>query len=354
MNNNFRGKDFINLRDFSPEEFRYLLDLAGSLKAEKRSGVDQRRYVGKNVIAQFEWGSTRTRCAFETSCSDLGMGFTYLSNSHVGKQETIKDTIRVMSEMYDVIVWRTQTNEKFMYEIADYSDVPIVNALCTEDHPTQMLADALTMEEEWGGAGSCKGKKLAYVGNCAITPLWYARLCALLGMDCYIIGPDTFEHKMRKVFVDELEAMFKKCAPRNKLVISDDTGLLKGMDILTTEEWEYTNTQDGGSQGDSDDYDAWMAYAQLLIPYRLTSELMKIVDNPDAIVLHMLPSLHNADHDLGQKLIAQAPDEASRKLLNEGMEISDELFEKHARTIFREAGNRQHTIKAVLAAVLGN
>lgn len=350
MNHNFRGKDFINLRDITPEQFRFLLDLAHTLKAEKRAGVDQRRFNGKNVIAQFDWSSTRTRCAFETSANDLGMGFTYLSNSHVGIQETVKDTVRVMSEMYDAIVWRSQGPEKFMYEIAEYADVPVINALTTEDHPTQMLADAMTMEEAWGGPGSCKGRKLAYVGACAISPLWYGRMCALLGMDCYVIGPDVYDHQLRPEFVAELEELFAKWAPNNKLVISSDINLLEGMDVLTTEEWEYTNS----SVSDDHGYDAWMSYAQDLIPYRLTSKLMdSVVKNPDALVLHMLPSLHNADHSLGQQLLAEAPDEESRKIITKGMEISDKLFEKHASTIFREAGNRQHTIKAVLAAVLG-
>lgn len=154
MGNPILGKDFINLRDFTPEQFRYLLDLAHMLKAEKRADVDQRRFVSKDVVAQFEWGSTRTRCAFETSCHDLGLGFTYLSNSHVGVQETIKDTIRVFNEMYDAVVWRSQGAEKFLYQIAEYADIPVINALTTEDHPTQMLADAMTLEELWGGAGS--------------------------------------------------------------------------------------------------------------------------------------------------------------------------------------------------------
>lgn len=147
MGNPILGRDFINLRDFTPEQFRYLLDLAHELKAEKRAGVDQRRFVNKDVIAQFEWGSTRTRCAFETSCHDLGLGFTYLSNSHVGFQETVKDTIRVFNEMYDAIVWRAQGTETFMYQIAEYADIPVINALTTEDHPTQMLADAMTLED---------------------------------------------------------------------------------------------------------------------------------------------------------------------------------------------------------------
>lgn len=154
---------------------------------------------------------------------------------------------------------------------------------------------------------------------------------------------------MRPEYVEELEGLFAKWAPENKLVISDDVNLLKGMDIVTTEEWEYTTS----STGDDHGYDAWMSYAKDLIPYRLTSELMEVVDNPNCVVLHMLPSLHNADHSLGQSLLAQAPDEESKKIITEGMEISDELFEKHAAEIFREAGNRQHTIKAVLAATMG-
>lgn len=349
MRNTLRGQDFINLRDLTPHQFRYLLDLAHTLKAEKRAGVDQRRFVGKNVMAQFEWSSTRTRCAFETSCNDLGIGFTYLSNSHVGVQETVKDTIRVFSEMYDAIVWRSQGPERFMYEIAEYADIPVINALTTEDHPTQMLADAMTLEELWGGAGSCKGKKMAYLGAAAIEPLWYGRMCAYMGMDLYVIGPDLYDHKMLPEYVQELEETFAKHAPHNKLIISDDLSLLEGMDVLTTEEWEYTNS----STGDDHGYDSWMHYAKELIPYRLTSELMEIVDNPDCIVLHMLPSLHNADHSLGRQLVEQAPTQEARNLIVSGLEISDELFEKHAHEIFREAGNRQHTIKAVLTACIG-
>lgn len=344
------GKDFLNTSDLSPQEFRYLLDLSHTVKAEKRAGKDQRRYHGKNIIAQFEWGSTRTRCAFETSCNDLGLGFTYLSNSHVGVQETVKDTIRVMDEMYDAIVWRTQsTDSTFMRKIADMANVPVINALDDADHPTQMLADALTLEEAFGGPGSCKGKKFAYVGACAVTPITYGRMCALLGMDFYVIGPDEYEHKMIPEYEEEIRSLFAKWNPSCKLVVSDDVKLLKGMDALTTEEWEYTTT----GRADSDSYDAWMSFAEQLKPYRLTSELMKVVDNPNAVILHMLPSMHNADHSLGQRLVDEAPTAEMKKLIEEGMEISDELFEKHAETIFRESGNRQHTIKAILVAVLG-
>ncbi len=149
MNNSLRGRDYINIHDLSSEDFRYLIDLAWNLKAQKKSGVDQRYFPGKNVLANFEWGSTRTRCAFETSCNDLGMGFTYLTNSHMGDCETVKDAMRVFNGMYDLIVYRAQKDEQFLYDVADLVDIPVINALTLGDHPTQMLADALTMEEQW-------------------------------------------------------------------------------------------------------------------------------------------------------------------------------------------------------------
>ena len=161
MSNPLTGRDIINIRDLTQKEWRYLIDLAAELKAQKIAGADQHWFGGKNVLANFEWGSTRTRCAFETSCNDLGMGFTYLSNSHVNDTETIKDSIRVFSEMYDLITWRAQKDEAYLREIAEYATVPVISAVSLGDHPTQMLADALTMEEQWGGARSCKGKKMA-------------------------------------------------------------------------------------------------------------------------------------------------------------------------------------------------
>ena len=159
MNHNLLGRNILNLRDLTKEEFRYLIDLSATLKAQKQAGVDQHYFPGKNVVANFEWGSTRTRCAFETSCNDLGMGFTYLTNSHMGDCETIRDTMRVFSEMYDLIVIRAQRDEEYLYKMAEWAEVPLINALSLGDHPTQMLADALTMEEQWGGCGQCNSCK---------------------------------------------------------------------------------------------------------------------------------------------------------------------------------------------------
>ncbi len=353
MNNNLKGKDYINLRDLTPEQFRYLIDLARELKAQKKAGVDQQWFRGKNIIASFDWGSTRTRCAFETSANDLGMGFTYLTNSHMGDCETVKDTIRVLSGMYDAIVIRSQRPEDFLYEIAEISDAPVINALTLGDHPTQMLADALTMEEEWGGAGSCKHKKMAFVGNCAAGPLVYGRLAAMLGMDFYAIGPDNLRHQMCQDHIKDVQAMFDRVAPNNKFVRTSDLDALKGIDVIVTEEWRYINPECGEEVCDPNSYESWMGDVDMLLPYRVSSELVAMTENPDVICMHELPSVHNADHATGKRLLEQAPNEREREIIRTGLEITDECFEKNARVIFREAENRQHTIKAILCAVMG-
>ena len=350
MLDNFRGRDIINIKDFTPEEFRYLLDLAAILKAEKMVGADQNRFTNKSIIAQFDWESTRTRCAFETSAHDLGLGFTYLSNSHFGVKETVLDSVRVFSAMYDAIVIRTQGEESFVREIAEAATIPVISAMSVGDHPTQMLADALTMEELWGGPGSCKGKKLAYVGNCAGTPVWYGRLAAMLGMDFYAVGPDDERYQLHQGFIDEIQGMFDKWAPNNKFVISSDRSVLKEVDMVTTESWIFQNPLlDNKMNGEwtslEFSYDAWLQHSDLLMPYR--------VKNPDCLVMHMLPAYHNADMSLLQGFLKEAKNDRDRQLLIEGVEISDECFEKHASEIFRQAGNRQPTIKACIAAVLG-
>ena len=238
MLNNFVGKDIINIGDMTPDQFQYLLDLSKMLKAEKMTGVDHARFHNKNVVAHFEWESTRTRCAFETSCHDLGLGFTYLSNSHFGNKETVKDSIRVFSEMYDAIVLRAQREEAYVREVADIATIPVINACCEGDHPTQMLADALTMQEL---LGNLKGRKLAFVGNCATTAMWYGRLCALLGMDFYAVGPDDERYQLCDSFKENIEDLFNKWAPNNEIVLTSDKEKLKGMDVVTTECWIYQN-----------------------------------------------------------------------------------------------------------------
>lgn len=359
MLNNFLGKDIINIGDMTPDQFQYLLDLSKVLKADKLAGVDHARFHNKSVVAHFEWESTRTRCAFETSAHDLGLGFTYLSNSHFGNKETVKDSIRVFSEMYDAIVMRAQREEAYIREVADIATIPVINACCEGDHPTQMLADALTMQEL---LGDLKGRKLAFVGNCAATAMWYGRLCALLGMDFYAIGPDDERYQLCDSYRADIEGLFNKWAPNNEFVISSNREDLKGMDVVSTECWIFQNPDvhdtDLAASGDWTSleycYDAWLRHADILEPYRVTSDLMETyVKNPNCLVMHMLPAYHNADMKLMQKFLAEAKNERDRRILTEGVCISDECFEKNSSTIFREAGNRQPTIKACLAAVLG-
>lgn len=353
MNNSLRGRDYLNIHDLSSEDFRYLIDLAWNLKAQKKSGVDQRYFPGKNVLANFEWGSTRTRCAFETSCNDLGMGFTYLTNSHMGDCETVKDAMRVFNGMYDLIVYRAQKDEQFLYDVADLVDIPVINALTLGDHPTQMLADALTMEEQWGGLRTSRGKKMAFVGNCAGAPVWYGRLCAMLDMDFLAIGPDDLRHQMCKEMIEEVEACYAKYAPNRTFTITSDLDALDGVDVIVTEEWRYINPECGEEVLDPDDYNSWLGDAESLYPYRVTSELCKRTNNPDIFCMHELPSVHNANHRVGKMLLDQCKSDLHREIITEGFEIADECFEANASVIFREAENRQHTIKAVMCALLG-
>lgn len=352
MNNGLKGQDFISIADLTPLQLRYLLDLAAELKRQKKAGIDQRRFFGKNAVAIFEWGSTRTRCAFETSCNDLDIKFTYLTNSHMGEKETVEDGVRVLSAMYDLIIYRTLGSTDYLRHVAEVSDAPVIDALSGEDHPTQMLADALTMEEEWGGAGSCKGKKFAFVGNCAVDPLWYGRICALLGMDFYAIGPNVKMLQLSDEWRKEIKDFYAKWAPNNVFVETDDLGALEGVDALATEWWQNSLVDDEGNPVIVDTYQAFMGKKDELLPYRISNDLVARTGK-DTVVLHMLPACHNADHNMAQKLLAEAPDEESRQLIREGLEITDECFEANARYIFREAENRQHTIKAVVAAVMG-
>lgn len=359
MRNNLIGKDIIRLQDMTPGEFRYLLDLSHQLKAEKLAGVDQRRFVGKNVIAQFEWESTRTRCSFETASHDLGLGFTYLSNSHFGKKETVKDSVRVFSEIYDAIVIRSQSDDEYLFEIARNADIPVINAMTGGNHPTQMLADAMTLEESWGGPGSLRGKKFAFVGDAAGSALIYGPMCALVGLDFYVVCPDDPRYQLCDDFKNQIQEMYDKWAPDSKFVITHDLNDLEGMDALATECWLWQNPEisDAMFQDWSNleyNLEYWVCGADVLMPYRLSSELMETyVKNPNCLVLHMLPAYHNGDMKLMEGFLKEAKNDVERELITNGFCITDELFEKHAEEIFREAGNRQPTIKACLAAVLG-
>lgn len=371
MQNNFAGKHFLTLEDYTPEDLRYLLDLALRLKKEKKDHVDQRKCIGDNMLMLFEMESTRTRCAFETSAQDLGMGTTYLSNSHFGTKETIKDSMRVFSSMYDVIAYRGKDHKQLL-EMAKESTIPIINGYTMHEHPTQMLADFMTLDEVYGREGY-KGKTFVYIGRggacCAFS---YAVACAMLGMNFKFITsfmsleeavsrltPEeqkTFYEEVpegthidgwsgampeeQKKFINELYAKYN---PQCSFIETEDVNEVRGADVISTENWGFFTNK----------AITWLPGIVKYKDYQVNSELMAKTENPNAIFIHMLPATHNGDHAAARKLINSINDPELRAFLEKGFEVTDEVFEKNAKYIFREAENRQHTIKAVTYAVMG-
>ncbi len=371
MQNNFAGKHFLTLEDYTPEDLRYLLDLALRLKKEKKDHVDQRKCIGDNMLMLFEMESTRTRCAFETSAQDLGMGTTYLSNSHFGTKETIKDSMRVFSSMYDVIAYRGKDHEQLL-EMAKESTIPIINGYTMHEHPTQMLADFMTLDEVYGREGY-KGKTFVYIGRggacCAFS---YAVACAMLGMNFKFITsfmsleeavsrltPEeqkTFYEEVpegthidgwsgampeeQKKFINELYAKYN---PQCSFTETEDVSEVRGADVISTENWGFFTNK----------AITWLPGIVKYKDYQVNSALMEKTGNPNAIFIHMLPATHNGDHAAARKLINSINDPELRAFLEKGFEVTDEVFEKNAKYIFREAENRQHTIKAVTYAVMG-
>lgn len=371
MQNNFAGKHFLTLEDYTPEDLRYLLDLALRLKKEKKDHVDQRKCIGDNMLMLFEMESTRTRCAFETSAQDLGMGTTYLSNSHFGTKETVKDSMRVFSSMYDVIAYRGNDHKQLL-EMAKESTIPIINGYTMHEHPTQMLADFMTLDEVYGREGY-KGKTFVYIGRggacCAFS---YAVACAMLGMNFKFITsfmsleeavsrltPEeqkTFYEEVpegthidgwsgampeeQKKFINELYAKYN---PQCSFIETEDVSEVRGADVISTENWGFFTNK----------AITWLPGIVKYKDYQVNSALMEKTGNPNAIFIHMLPATHNGDHAAARKLINSMNDPELRAFLEKGFEVTDEVFEKNAKYIFREAENRQHTIKAVTYAVMG-
>lgn len=371
MQNNFAGKHFLTLEDYTPEDLRYLLDLALRLKKEKKDHVDQRKCIGDNMLMLFEMESTRTRCAFETSAQDLGMGTTYLSNSHFGTKETIKDSMRVFSSMYDVIAYRGKDHKQLL-EMSKESTIPIINGYTMHEHPTQMLADFMTLDEVYGREGY-KGKTFVYIGRggacCAFS---YAVACAMLGMNFKFITsfmsleeavsrltPEeqkTFYEEVpegthidgwsgampeeQKKFINELYAKYN---PQCSFIETEDVSEVRGADVVSTENWGFFTNK----------AITWLPGIVKYKDYQVNSALMEKTGNPNAIFIHMLPATHNGDHAAARKLINSINDPELRAFLEKGFEVTDEVFEKNAKYIFREAENRQHTIKAVTYAVMG-
>ena len=327
---NLKGRHFLTLKDFSQEEILYLLDLAADLKAKKKAGELHDYFKGKNVALIFEKTSTRTRCAFETAAHDLGMGTTYLdpSGSQIGKKESIADTARVLGRMFEGIEYRGYGQE-IVEELAKYAGVPVWNGLTNEYHPTQMLADMLTIREHFG---RLKGIRLVYMGDARYNMGNSLMVtCAKLGM--HFTACTDKSYFPDEALVAECRAFAEKSGGSITLT-EDAVSGTRGADVIYTDVWV--------SMGEPDE--VWEERIRVLSPYKVTSEIMKNAGE-QAIFLHCLPAFHDRKTAIGK--------EKGEQYGFNDMEVTDEVFESPASKVFDEAENRMHTIKAVMAATLG-
>lgn len=326
---NFYGRDFLKLLDYTEEEIIYLINLALKFKEKKHSGKKHEYLKGKNIVLLFEKDSTRTRCAFEVGAKDLGMGVTYLgpTGSQMGKKESIKDTARVLARMYDGIEYRG-FSQKIVEELAEYSSVPVWNGLTNEFHPTQMLADIMTMYENFG---EVKGRKLVFLGdarNNVASSLMV--ICSKLGIDFCCCAPSSLFPN--DDLVETCRELAKKHSSQILLTEDIDEGL-DNASVIYTDVWV--------SMGEDDSL--WKERIKLLTPYRVTKELMALA-NPDAIFLHCLPSFHDTNTIIGKEI--------HDKFKIDEMEVTDEVFESSQSKVMDEAENRLHTIKAIMYATM--
>ena len=327
---NLKGRHFLTLKDFSAEEIMYLVDLAAEIKRKKKEGIPVDVLRGKNIALIFEKTSTRTRCSFEVAAHDLGMGTTYLNPqaSQIGKKESIADTARVLGSMFEGIEYRG-FGQEIVEELAKYAGVPIWNGLTNEYHPTQMLADLLTIREVFG---EHKGLKLCYMGDARYnTGNSLMILCSKMGMHFAVGAPEKYFPN------DELVAQCREWAKESGGSVSlctDPKEAAKDADVVYTDVWV--------SMGEPDEI--WAERIEDLTPYRVTSELMSCAKDK-AIFLHCLPAFHDLGTETGRII--------HEKFDLDEMEVTDEVFKSSQSEVFREAENRMHTIKAVMAATLG-
>lgn len=327
---NLKGRHFLTLKDYTPEEILYLLDLSSELKKKKKDGILTDIHRGKNVALIFEKTSTRTRCSFEVAAHDLGMGTTYLepASSQIGKKESIADTARVLGRIYDGIEYRGYGQE-IVEELAKHAGVPVWNGLTNEYHPTQMLADMLTVREQ---LGRLKGVKLVYMGDARYNMGNSLMIvCAKLGLHFVACAP-------KKYFpAEELVAQCQEYAKASggTVTLTEDVAAgTKDADVIYTDVWV--------SMGEPDE--VWEERIKELSPYKVTTDVMKNAGE-QAIFLHCLPAFHDLKTKIGSEM-------AQRFGITD-MEVTDEVFESAQSRVFDEAENRMHTIKAVMAATLG-
>ena len=326
---NLKGRDFLTLLDYTPEEIAYLVDLAAELKAKKKAGVLHDVLRGKNVALIFEKTSTRTRCSFEVAAHDLGMGSTYLdpAGSQIGKKESIADTAQVLCGMFDGIEYRGYGQE-IVNELAKYSTVPVWNGLTNEFHPTQILADFLTIKEHFG---KLAGLKFAYMGDARYNMGNSLMIgCAKMGLHFVACAPKAYWPAPE--LVEKCKAIATETGAT--ITLSDDTDAVKDADVVYTDVWV--------SMGEP--VEVWAERIEALAPYQVNTELMAKA-KPTAVFMHCLPAYHDHKTAVGKEM--------GEKFGRDAMEVTDEVFTGPQSIVFQEAENRMHTIKAVMAATLG-
>jgi ornithine carbamoyltransferase len=329
---NLRNRHFLKLLDFTPQEIRFLLDLSLNLKKAKYGGYEQQRLKGKNIALIFEKDSTRTRCAFEVAAYDQGAHVTYLgpTGSQMGKKESLKDTARVLGRMYNGIEYRG-FGQRIVEELAKYAGVPVWNGLTDEFHPTQVLADLMTMIEH--SDKPLSRIKFAYMGD-ARNNMGNELLigAAKMGMEFRSIAPKPVQPSTE--MVEKAEAIASETG--SKITITEDIkNGVQGCDFLISDVWV--------SMGES--ADRWKERVELLKPYQVNRPAMEMTGNPNVKYLHCLPSFHNRETVIGEEIY--------QKFGLDGMEVTEEVFESPASLVWDEAENRVHTIKAVMVATLG-
>ncbi len=332
MGFNLRNRNFVKLLDFTPREILFLLRLSQDLKAAKYAGTERPRLTGKNIALIFEKSSTRTRCAFEVASHDQGAHVTFIgpSGSHIGAKETMKDTARVLGRMYDGIEYRG-FGQEIIEELAEFAGVPVWNGLTNEYHPTQILADFLTMQEH--DPRPLSAMTLCYLGdggNNMGNSLMVG--CAKLGIDFRMAAPEGCRPAA------ELTAECRSLAEASgaKITLTEDVEqAVRGADFLYTDVWV--------SMGDPES--AWEERIRLLSPYQVNRRVLELTGNPKVKFLHCLPALHNRDTTKGEEVF--------QKYGLDGLEVTEDVFESSASIVFDQAENRMHTIKAIMVATLG-
>ncbi|HII3735283.1 TPA: ornithine carbamoyltransferase [Pasteurella multocida] len=330
---NLRHRHFLRLMDFTPTEIQFLLDLSANLKKAKYTGTEQPRLKGKNIALIFEKTSTRTRCSFEVAAYDQGANVTYIgpSGSQIGHKESMKDTARVLGRMYDGIQYRGYGQE-LVEILAQYSGVPVWNGLTDDFHPTQILADFLTMLEH-GEGKRLNQMKMAYLGDARNNMgNSFVEGAALMGMDLRLVAPKAYWPEQK--LLDEVAEMAKKTGAKITCTENVEEGV-KGVDFLYTDIWV--------SMGEPEE--AWKQRINLMKPYQVNKALLEKTGNPKVKFMHCLPAFHDENTTVGKEM--------AQKYGMNGLEVTDEVFESDASIVFDEAENRMHTIKAVMVATLG-